>query len=223
MSNFLKNLTKRQINEIMQPGPQKEYEFFKKHDPIDVTINANKIDDDKVKAKQGKRKQDQSNDIERPTPDYKSKNQYVVNMKEDEDDIIAEFEQLDEISKQKLGEYIKKASTNRAMSAAELGFNGKDQNALKNYRKRTVGIEKAVDKIVKEDLDESYKEIQDSYHKSAIEKLNELKDLVSNYDNIHKSVSEDGKLYCCPDWKYVCRQIEDISDNIISNLPGSNE
>jgi hypothetical protein len=76
-------------------------------------------------------------------------------------------ENLDELSKKTLGSYVKKASFNAAQSAYQAGgSNGniaKLQPHMDKLNKRTAGVNKATDKLTKEDVDvevetKSYKE-----------------------------------------------------------------
>lgn len=74
----------------------------------------------------------------------------VFNMKKEE-------EELDELSKKTLGSYVKKASFNAAQSAYQAGgSNGniaKLQPHMDKLNKRTAGVNKATDKLTKEDVD----------------------------------------------------------------------
>jgi len=66
-------------------------------------------------------------------------------------------ENLDELSKKTLGSYVKKASFNAAQSAYQAGgSNGniaKLQPHMDKLNKRTAGVNKATDKLTKEDVD----------------------------------------------------------------------
>ena len=69
-----------------------------------------------------------------------------------------DYEQLDELSKSTLGSYVKKASDNAAMHAADYGKYGKEQKSLYGGKspsyakavKRLHGVSKATDRLTKE-------------------------------------------------------------------------
>lgn len=76
-------------------------------------------------------------------------------------DKVHESEQLDELSKDTLGAYVKKASKERGYSGLEAGGAGagskEQKDAVNTMKKRQAGVVKAVDRLTKEseELDES--------------------------------------------------------------------
>lgn len=74
-----------------------------------------------------------------------------------------DLEELDELSRETLGSYIKKAKADAGLHASDYGHlvrkntNGSAAHrALQQYKKRARGIDKAVDRLTKEDLDEAH-------------------------------------------------------------------
>ena len=91
-----------------------------------------------------------------------------------------EVEQIDEISKQTLGNYIKRSSHDAALSARH---GGSDPKELKNAIKRLKGIAKATNKLTKEEseqIDEISKDTLHSYIHKAFAQGNDL-----HYDLAH--------------------------------------
>ena len=90
---------------------------------------------------------------------------------------IKEEEQLDEISKKRLGSYIKQASDDKATAAADHHLSKKKKGSvareleadnLKRYQKRDKGIKMAVNKLTKEEaINEVSKKTLASYIKKA--------------------------------------------------------
>ena len=82
---------------------------------------------------------------------------------------VEEAEQIDEISKQTLGSYVKKASFDRGLAGMEVGALGA-KSSLERMKKRQAGIVKATNKLTKEEveqIDEVSKDTLTSYvHKS---------------------------------------------------------
>lgn len=89
-----------------------------------------------------------------------------------------ESEQLDELSKDTLGAYVKKASKERGYSGLEAGSAGagskEQKDAVNTMKKRQAGVVKAVDRLTKESedleeeqLDELSKDTLSSYAKKA--------------------------------------------------------
>jgi len=81
-----------------------------------------------------------------------------------EDFMLSEdFEQLDELSKSTLGSYIKKSKSNIIMHGSTLGTDinkrVKDKSAA-TMQKRAKGINKAVDKLTEEELDEAEEKVK---------------------------------------------------------------
>ena len=82
-----------------------------------------------------------------------------------------ETEQLDELSKETLGKYIKKSSQYRGyhgMDAGAAGYRSKDQkDAIDKMGRRQRGVEKAVDKLTKESIEAMVSAVLDGDQESA--------------------------------------------------------
>lgn len=83
-----------------------------------------------------------------------------------------EVEQIDEISKKTLGSYVKKAASDMASNAYALGARDplKKPGSWEKAFKRKAGIEKASDKLTKEEveqIDEISKDLAKSYYRKA--------------------------------------------------------
>lgn len=100
-----------------------------------------------------------------------SRNKYLAKVK---DQLMKKEEfELDEISKNTLGSYIRKAALERGhagIDAGAAGYKSKDQeSALKKMKKRMIGISRATDRLTREEfeLDEISKKTLGSYVKKA--------------------------------------------------------
>lgn len=72
---------------------------------------------------------------------------------EDDEDVVEEEEQIDELSKKTLASYAKKASMDKAVSLMQ-SADGYDKKAAgKRFEKRYKGVNKAIDKLAKEEVE----------------------------------------------------------------------
>ena len=97
--------------------------------------------------------------------------------------VSEDFEQLDELSKETLGKYIKKSSQYRGyhgMDAGNAGYRSKDQkDAIDKMGRRQRGVEKAVKRLTKESIelnleDYSLEELENFMVSEDFEQLDEL-------------------------------------------------
>lgn len=105
-------------------------------------------------------------------------------------------EQIDEISKKKLGQYLKKASDDMAMKADKAGREGKHAGFV-TYKRRQ-GVHKAIDRLAKEELDIATEE---TMTKAQITKRDEIADAII------KDNKADMKKRYGDDWKNVAYAI----------------
>jgi hypothetical protein len=110
-----------------------------------------------------------------------------------------EVEQIDELSKNTLGSYIKKASDRKAIAAVGM-MNIRDPDSDKHmdkFQKRNMGIKKAVDKLTKEEveeLDEISKDTLASYATKAFAAGNTLHDKIKAETDPEKKAKLQAKL-----------------------------
>lgn len=187
----------------------KKEELHPNQKKLDVNKNGKLDSDDFVKLRAGKKKEvDEKyvSDAQRKAV-WASKNEKGVkeefnledfSIEEIEEYMMSEdFEQLDEISKQVLGSYVKKASADiakrevridRAMDASGSNYNEPSmQKALNKNVKRVAGLNKAADKLAKEEveLDEAMTPMQKL--KDALDRHSE-KAVAANKAGDHEAV-----------------------------------
>lgn len=104
----------------------------------------------------GKADADINNDGKVDSTDKYLHNRRKAIAKSMKEDLDKEVEQIDEISKKTLGSYVKKASSDMASNAYALGANDplKKPGAWDKAFKRKAGIEKATDKLTKEEVEQ---------------------------------------------------------------------
>ena len=126
--------------------------------------------DEALKGKQHKLDVDKDGKIEgedlaklRAMKEEEELNLEDFSLEELQDFMVSEdFEQLDELSKETLGKYIKKSSQYRGyhgMDAGAAGYRSKDQkDAIDKMGRRQRGVEKAVGKLTKESIEATVSE-----------------------------------------------------------------
>jgi hypothetical protein len=149
----------------------------------------NKMSGDDVRDWDGKHKtpQAQNKAIGRALRNEEVEELYLedYSLEEIEDFMMSEdFEQLDELSKEKLKRYVKKASADSRDKALDVGIEMQSKptmlSAIQKFNKsakRVKGISTAVDKLTKEDLyleDYSLEELEDFMMSEDFEQLDEL-------------------------------------------------
>jgi len=116
-----------------------------------------------------------------------------------------DFEQLDELSKKTLGSYVKKASLDNADRGINYGYNSSgNHKSLDKMVKRSKNIDKAVDKLTKEEFyleDYSVEELEDFMMSEEFEQLDEVSQkTLTTY--IHKAAPEGTALDSLPNKRH---------------------